>query len=92
MSYGINTFNFADGYDCFWYGPSDAAIGDPSGTVWVADTKDGAYWVGSGSIFKQPVPYVDYRHSEGFNALFYDGHLKWLRATNKAQWSINPHD
>lgn len=92
MSYGMNTFNFKDGYGCFWYGPADGAIQDSSGTIWVADSKDGAYWVGSGSTFKEPVPYVDYRHREGFNALFYDGHTKWLRFTSESMWSINPND
>lgn len=92
MSYGMNTFNFSDGYSSFWYGLSDAAIQDPSGTIWVADSADGSYWVGSGDTFVRPVPYVDYRHNEGFNALFYDGHAKWLQATNKAEWSINPDD
>lgn len=97
LGYGINCYNFQDGYSSFWYGLADSAIPDPSGTIWVADCRPrvgstGCYWVGSGSQFSQPVPYVDYRHNEGFCALFYDGHGQWLRNTTKAMWSINPGD
>ncbi len=104
LGYGVNTFNFKDGYACisatqcgFWYGPPDAAIPDPSGTLLIADCKplvgaSGCYWVGSGAVFKEPVPYVDYRHQEGFSALFYDGHAKWLKQTKKSPWSIDPTD
>ena len=97
LGYGMNRFNFQDGWSSFWYGPLDVKVPDPCGTIWVADChpKDGStgcYWVGSGSKFSEPVPYVDYRHDGGFFALFYDGRCDWLTKTTKSQWSINPYD
>ena len=95
LGYGLNTFNFNDGYGSFWYHVKDVKVGKTHDTIWAADClakNPGCYWVGSGSRFIEPVPYVDYRHNNGFNALFYDGHCEWLRSTTKAQWSINPND
>jgi prepilin-type N-terminal cleavage/methylation domain-containing protein len=97
LGYGINCFNFQDGYSSFWYGPPDVAIQDPISTIWLADCcpvqgGKGCYWVGSGANFVEPVPYVDYRHNGGFCAVFYDGHAEWLKKTYKSQWSINPDD
>ncbi len=99
MCYGMNTFNFDPGvYPCFWYGPADADIKDPSGTIWVTDSRHptdmtkGSYYVGGGSVFYEPVYRVAYRHNERFNALFYDGHVKALGSTTKAMWSTNPND
>ncbi len=73
LGYGMNCFNFQDGWSSFWYGPYDVKVPDPCGTIWVADChpKDGGvgcYWVGSGAKFSEPVPYVDYRHGGGFCA------------------------
>jgi prepilin-type N-terminal cleavage/methylation domain-containing protein/prepilin-type processing-associated H-X9-DG protein len=97
LGYGINTFNFQDGWGTFWDGPPDMMIQQTCGTIWFADCHPnpggtGCYWVGSGSVFSEPVPYVDYRHSNGFCALFYDGHCEWLKTSTKGQWSINPDD
>jgi prepilin-type N-terminal cleavage/methylation domain-containing protein len=97
LGYGMNCFNFKDGCGSFWYGPADVAVRDTIGTIWLADCcpsigGKGCYWVGSGSVFVEPVPYVDYRHNEGFCAVFYDGHAEWLKKTYKWQWSINPDD
>ncbi len=95
LGYGMNCYDFLDGYSSFWYGPHDRTIKKTSDTLWMADCQagtPGCYWVGSGSTFSEPVPYVDYRHSNGFCALFYDGHCEWLVHTTKGQWSINPDD
>jgi len=99
QSYGMNSFNFDPGvYPSFWYGPGDSEIGDPSGTIWVTDSAhptdpaQGSYYVGGGATFSEPVTRVGYRHNEGFNSLFCDGHVKWLKGTKKADWSTNPYD
>ncbi len=97
LGYGINSFNFQDGWGTFWDGPPDCRIKKSHDTIWFADCQPkqgatGCYWVGSGSAFSEPVPYADYRHGNGFCALFYDGHCDWLVHTTKGQWSINPDD
>ena len=99
MCYGMNSFNFDPGvYGCFWYGPADADIRDPAGTIFVADSQhptdlsQGSYYVGGGAVFAEPVMRVACRHNNGFNTLFYDGHVKLLRSTSQAMWSINPND
>ena len=95
LGYGMNIFNFNDQYSCFWYPIYDATVKKSWDTIWMADCQagtTGCYWVGSGSVFSEPVPYVDYRHDNGFCALFYDGHCEWLTHTTKGQWSINPDD
>ncbi|MEN6645325.1 MAG: DUF1559 domain-containing protein [Armatimonadia bacterium] len=99
MSYGMSSFNFAPGaYPSFWYGPGDEEIGDASGTIWVTDSKhptdptQGSYYVGGGAVFSEPVTRVAYRHNEGFNALYYDGHAKWARSSGKRNWSTDPGD
>ena len=99
MCYGMNSFNFdANPATSFWYGPADADIRDPAGTIWVTDSMNpsdptqGSYYVGGGATFSQPVTRVAYRHNEMFNALWYDGHVKSMKSTTKGQWSINPDD
>ena len=94
LGYGMNCYNFLNQASSFWYGPHDSAITQSWNTLWMADcqaTNPGCYWVGSGANFSEPVPYVDYRHNNGFCALFYDCHCEWLTHTTKDQWSIN-HD
>ena len=34
--------------------------------------------------------FVHFRHSEGFNAVFVDGHAKWLRRTTYDMWARDP--
>jgi prepilin-type N-terminal cleavage/methylation domain-containing protein/prepilin-type processing-associated H-X9-DG protein len=96
LGYGMNTYNFhSDRARCFWYGEvRDTSVRFSSQLVWVADCRPkvgsvGCYQVGSGSSFTQPVPFVDYRHSDGFNALFYDGHASWLKTTTRKMWDID---
>ena len=99
MSYGMNSFNLSPGvYPSFWYGPADAEIGDPSGTIWITDSKhptdplQGSYYAGGGAVFGEPVTRVGYRHNDGFNTLFYDGHCKWLHASTASLWTTDPND
>ena len=96
LGYGMNVYDFKDGYDSFWYHIKDKTVAKTTNTIWIADCSElesGCYWVGTSSpTFKDPVPYVDYRHSDGFCALFYDCHCQWLKQTTKSQWSIDPDD
>ena len=88
MSYGLNSYNFSTGKDSFWYGVPSSIVADASATIVAADSAGGKYYVGSGSAFSQPVPYVDYRHQQGFNAMFFDGHSKWEMNTIQANWAL----
>lgn len=97
LGYGMNIYNFQDGWGSFWYDTRDSGILEGHSTIWVADCAPktgatGCYYVGSGATFSEPVPNVDYRHNTGFCALFYDVHCQFLKETTKAQWSINPND
>jgi prepilin-type N-terminal cleavage/methylation domain-containing protein/prepilin-type processing-associated H-X9-DG protein len=99
QSYGMNSFNFGPAtQDGFWYAKDDASIPDGSTVIWAADSYDpanasnGSYYVGGGATFSQPVVRVAYRHNDGFNAMFYDGHAKWLKSTSRSLWSTNPAD
>ncbi len=82
MSYGMNWL-------AFWYSLPDAAVEDPVSLIWITDSKDGRYYVGS-RPFSEPVKYVDYRHQERFNALFYDGHCKSTQHTTAENWQLSP--
>jgi prepilin-type N-terminal cleavage/methylation domain-containing protein/prepilin-type processing-associated H-X9-DG protein len=97
LSYGINVYNFHnDPTHCFWYANRD---GDRYGGVWsydihapaavilYADCTPGDYWCGSGSVFRDPVPFVDYRHSGStFNAVYCDGHADTRSDTAQSDW------
>jgi prepilin-type N-terminal cleavage/methylation domain-containing protein/prepilin-type processing-associated H-X9-DG protein len=90
MSYGLNSFDFSNGRNLsFWYGVPVSVVGDSSVTIVIADSLGGAYWTGGGPTFSVPVPYVDYRHQQGFNALFLDGHSKWQLTTTQMNWALN---
>jgi prepilin-type N-terminal cleavage/methylation domain-containing protein/prepilin-type processing-associated H-X9-DG protein len=89
MSYGMNSTN--DGYACFWYGVSESRIEDPAGTIYLADSADGAYYV----YWSDTAPHerrVAKRHHAGANLLFCDGHGKWQQQTKRSQWTINSAD
>jgi prepilin-type N-terminal cleavage/methylation domain-containing protein/prepilin-type processing-associated H-X9-DG protein len=99
QSYGMNSFNFGPlAQDGFWYPKADSDIPDPANVIVVADSYDpgnannGSYYVGGGATFAEPVTRVAYRHNDGFNALFYDGHGKWQKSTKRLIWSTNPAD
>ncbi len=70
LSYGMNSFNFAGNTYCFWYGVKSYDVAHPNQVILFADSTSGDYWVGSGGVLKNPVPFVDYRHPGGtFNAV-----------------------
>ncbi|MBC7287001.1 MAG: DUF1559 domain-containing protein [Armatimonadetes bacterium] len=89
MSYGVNSTN--DGYACFWYGVAESLIGDPSGTIYMGDSANGAYYI----YWATTAPYeryLDKRHNSGANLLFCDGHAKWKKDTERREWTISPND
>ena len=90
LSYGINTFRFADQAHCFWYGVKAGAVARPSDTIIFADCTPGKYYCGGGSTFKDPVVDVDYRHSpKSFVAVFGDGHAETKNRTQQSDWDAS---
>ena len=87
MAYGMNVYNF-DGV-CMWYGVQADRVALPSQTILFGDSANGKYYVGSGSRYREPVQFVDYRHSGGFVAAFFDSHTEHLRRTTKRMWSLS---
>ena len=90
MAYGMNVYNF--GGVCMWYSVQADSVEVPTQTILFADAIDGKYYVGSGSRFRDPVQFVDYRHTDGFVAGFFDGHTEHLRQTAKRLWSLTKRD
>jgi prepilin-type N-terminal cleavage/methylation domain-containing protein/prepilin-type processing-associated H-X9-DG protein len=90
LSYGINTFRFADQVHSFWYGVKAAAVARPSDTIIFADCTPGKYYCGGGSKFKEPVVDVDYRHpKKSFVAAFGDGHVETKTKTQQSDWDAS---
>ncbi|HOQ62012.1 MAG TPA: hypothetical protein PKZ08_15405, partial [Vicinamibacterales bacterium] len=90
LSFGMNTFNFAGKKYCFWYGVHERNVRVPEKTILMADCNHGAYYVGSGSVFKDPVAYVDYRHQGWrFSAAFCDGHVEKRMTTSQEDWDAS---
>ncbi|MCP5516284.1 MAG: type II secretion system protein [Verrucomicrobiales bacterium] len=90
LSYGINTFRFADQESCFWYGVKTSRIRRPSGIIVFADCTPGKYYCGGGSTFKEPVVDVDCRHvRDSFVAVFCDGHLESKKKTEQEDWDAS---
>lgn len=86
LAYGMNAFNF--GGRCLWYGIPAAEVQAPSQTILLADSAAGKYYVGGGARFRDPVPYVAYRHRERFVAAFFDSHAESLQRTTRDLWSL----
>jgi prepilin-type processing-associated H-X9-DG protein len=90
LSYGINCFRFGDKAHCFWYGVRDGNVQRTSEVILFADCTPGLYYCGSGSVFLEPVPYVDYRHANRtFSAAFCDGHVQAKTATVQGEWDAS---
>ncbi|MCD6365055.1 MAG: type II secretion system protein [Planctomycetes bacterium] len=90
LSYGINTFRFADREHCFWYGVRAEDIHRPAGTIIFADCTPGKYYCGGGGAFSEPVVDVDYRHLHGcFCASFCDGHAEAQTSTRQEDWDAS---
>jgi prepilin-type N-terminal cleavage/methylation domain-containing protein/prepilin-type processing-associated H-X9-DG protein len=90
LSYGINTFRFADQGGCFWYGVKAQRVQRPSGVIVFADCTPGKYYCGGGSTFEEPVVDVDYRHPKrSFVAVFCDGHVEVNTQTEQSHWDTS---
>jgi prepilin-type N-terminal cleavage/methylation domain-containing protein len=90
LSYGINTFRFADQAHCFWYGVKAAAVARPAGTIVFADCSPGKYYCGGGSVFAEPVPDVDRRHpKQSFVAVFGDAHVETRSRSSQPDWDAS---
>lgn len=90
LSYGINTFRFADQGSCFWYGVKVQRIQRPSQIILFADCTPGKYYCGGGGTFKEPVVDVDYRHPrKSFTAVFCDGHVEVKTKTHQREWDAS---
>lgn len=90
LSYGINTFRFADQGSCFWYGVRVPRMLRPSAVIIFADCTPGKYYCGGGSTFNEPVVDVDYRHPKnGFVAVFCDGHVETKTKTQQSDWDAS---
>jgi len=69
--------------------PPMSAVDDPATTITICDSVRNTYYItttnytdfGSNS-------YIDKRHLDGANFLFYDGHVKWLKHTQPSMWTI----
>lgn len=69
---------------------NEAEIGDPAGTIWLLDGDVQELWNES-SLDYAPGQLVNYRrHSDGYNGVFVDGHVKWTKAgsSKNTMWSI----
>ena len=97
LSYGMNVWNFHnDKATCFWYatpkrgrygGVNSYDVRHPGQVILFANCTSGNYYCGSGATFRDPVPYVAYRHLNGtFNAVYCDGHAESRTDTTQADW------
>jgi len=74
-------------------GCPDSAIADPAGTITLADgippnsNAVVVFRVSRDSDLNPKETKVLKRHSNGFNALFADGHAKWLRESKPGMWT-----
>lgn len=90
MSYGINTFRFADPEFCFWYGVRMDRIKRPQGVIIFADCTPGKYYCGGGNQYYEPIPDVDYRHHDRrFNVVFCDGHAETRKTSKRLEWDAS---
>jgi prepilin-type N-terminal cleavage/methylation domain-containing protein/prepilin-type processing-associated H-X9-DG protein len=76
----------------------EAMVGDPSGSIWLADG-----WKGFNDMEFWRENYFDYAgnnknlytvHNNGFDVVFGDGHAKWVKAgsTKPGMWTIQAND
>lgn len=85
-------------------GIKSAAIEDVAGTVYMSDSGAGpyfgiggrwfGYWYGSQpgepEVWSGPYKWVSYRHNDGHNVIWADGHVKWLRAHVMTRGMLTP--
>jgi len=85
-------------------GIKTAAIDDVSGTIYMSDSGAGPYFgiggrwygyysgvqAGEAETWNAPYYWVSYRHSEGSNVMYADGHVKWLRQHTITRGMLTP--
>jgi len=84
---------------------NEASVAFPANTIYLMDavsyqlfTPPQHDYCNDGHGYDQPKSYkgfplrgsVHFRHSEGFNAVFVDGHARWLRRTSYEMWARQP--
>ncbi len=67
-----------------YYPVHESNIVQPAETIWVVDFDE--YW-GCGLDYGIEEPAK--RHNKGFDALFVDGHVKWLNEAEERLWTVN---
>jgi prepilin-type N-terminal cleavage/methylation domain-containing protein/prepilin-type processing-associated H-X9-DG protein len=81
---------------------SEASVVAPSETIYIMDSAGRELWnpqahdyCNNGNGYEKPTTYqgfplrgqVHFRHSDGFNAVFVDGHAKYTKRSTVANWS-----
>jgi prepilin-type N-terminal cleavage/methylation domain-containing protein/prepilin-type processing-associated H-X9-DG protein len=95
---GINRVNT-------YFNATEASVQFAANTIYILDSIWPEIWMPSqhdycndGKGYDRPANYkgfpargfVHFRHSDGFNAVFVDGHAKWLRRTTYDMWAREP--
>lgn len=87
--YNITYWGAGDAYDGM-HGINDTwpvtetQVAEPSATIWVVDFEN---YFGCGEEFGIQAPV--WRHNDGANILFVDGHVKWMNNILDTLWLIN---
>jgi prepilin-type N-terminal cleavage/methylation domain-containing protein/prepilin-type processing-associated H-X9-DG protein len=84
---------------------AEPSVEFPASTIYLMDAVSQEIWTppqhdycNDGKGYDRPVSFkgfpargfVHFRHSQGFNAVFVDGHAKWLRRTTYDMWARDP--
>jgi prepilin-type N-terminal cleavage/methylation domain-containing protein/prepilin-type processing-associated H-X9-DG protein len=90
-------------YEGLGAGIKTAGIDDVAGTVYMSDSGAGpyfgiggryfGYWTGDQAGEPESWPshkWVSYRHSDGHNVMWADGHVKWMRAHTLTRGMLTP--
>jgi prepilin-type processing-associated H-X9-DG protein len=95
---GVNRVNL-------FFNATEASVEQPANTVYLMDATLQEIWsppqhdyCNDGKGFEQPRNFqgspqrgfVHFRHTGGFNAVFVDGHAKWLKRTTYDMWAREP--
>jgi prepilin-type N-terminal cleavage/methylation domain-containing protein/prepilin-type processing-associated H-X9-DG protein len=95
---GVNRLNVQ-------FNASETSVEFPANTIYIVDAISQEIWsppqhdyCNDGKGYDRPNSYkgfplrgqVHFRHSGGFNAVFVDGHAKWLRRTTYDMWAREP--
>jgi prepilin-type processing-associated H-X9-DG protein len=88
-----------------YFNATEASVQFPANTLYMMDAISQEIYkppqhdyCNDGNGYDKPTSYkgsparglVHFRHSDGFNAVFVDGHAKWLRRTTYDMWAREP--